>query len=795
MKPVSTTLVRQPLLIAMLSLLATGLLTASLTATAAAEDAAAPTEGETGTQGDDDDSAAGDDGDSAAGTPNCEAWVLAVAYAEVDEEYTKLKAGQEAEVTWKEQQERTLQELQACEHQLGRRATFYYAIARFIRNDVDGARTLMSALLDFDTPTRELKEEKRQYEKFNEILKENGLGKGHDESPAESAPVEPTVEAPPPSTEDKLTALLARVEQLERQVKGHDRRLRGSSGPRLTVDLGGRLQTELRFRLQEKSAGQWYNRKVLRTGLSRAEVLAKLKAKARFGRFQGVLDMDFVLIGKHDQPTGLETLSDREALHPYRIEAHSAYVQVRDLFAAGLDLRIGQQLVMWGVGDQFNPTNNLNADDIEDPLLFGEQQGNLMLRLDYTIKDIWTISGVLVPLFKPALLPASGALSTASVDRLPFTDPNLRYRIHSESELSKQFLGFPTVLDKSIPVLPDFGADNMQFALRVAGVLGGQDLALSYYRGRFDFPQPFLNASTLDETPMCEGDPLPPFTRTEEIGEDEECISGLIRTETYLGYPRIHVLGFNWAGEFPVIGLGYRFEVGVYFPDEQRLTILKPEVPLDPGPPGEYDYDLDGVAGGEPPEVVSGKPFAKWTLGLDYSIGPVMINAQWVHGMVDEFGNGDFITPGYVVRKGDADAPILASESGAPSLYECGTSGNGERCAREILRPRIADYLVLGVDVNFARNAALFRLFTLWDLGGYQSTYWDDSLGARVTEDKHAFTPEGFSAVIYPEFQYNFGGGFELHVGALLQFGREYTKFGDAAAGGHQFFVRARYSF
>ena len=125
----------------------------------------------------------------------------------------------------------------------------------------------------------------------------------------------------------------------------------------------------------------------------------------------------------------------------------------------------------------------------------------------------------------------------------------------------------------------------------------------------------------------------------------------------------------------------------------------------------------------------------------------------------------------------------------------CGTSGDGQRCAREILRPRIADYLVLGVDFRFARNAALFRLFTLWDLSGYESTWWDDSISARVSEHKGPFSDEGFSAVIYPEFQYNFGGGLELHVGALLQFGRAYTKFGDPAGGGHQIFLRGRYSF
>jgi len=624
---------------------------------------------------------------------------------------------------------------------------------------------------------------------------DQSAGDDDDSASEDDSTSEAEVEPEHFATEDDLAALQQRIQTLERQVKNHDRRLKGGTRPRLNIELGGHLQTDLRFRPNELTAGNWYDRQTLPAGISRAEVIAKMKAKARFGRFQGVLDLDFVLIGKHDQPEDLSALSDRTALHPFRVEAHSAYLQVRDLFTSGLDLRVGQQIVMWGVGDQFNPTNNLNADDLEDPLLFGEQQGNLMARLDYTIKDVWTISAVLVPIFKPALLPASGAMNAAAVDRLPFSDEAFRHRVHSESALSEQFLGFPTVLEAAIPVLPELSASNMQFAFRAAGSVFGQDLALSFYRGRFDFPQPYLNHSILDETPQCENDPPAPITRYDEPAEDEECINGLIRTTTYLGYPRINVLGFNWAGEIPVIGLGYRFEVGVFFPEEQYLTILKPEVPLDPGPPGEYDYDLDGEAGGTPPATSPNKPFAKWTLGLDYSVGPVMFNVQWVHGMVDEFGNGDFITPGYVARQGDTDAPVLAPEEGAPNLYECGTSGNGERCAREILRPRIADYLVFGVDVNFARNAGLFRLFTLWDLGGYQSTYWDDSIGARVTEEKHPFTDEGFSAVIYPELRYNFGGGFELHVGALLQFGKSYTKFGDPAGGGHQIFTRARYSF
>ena len=40
-----------------------------------------------------------------------------------------------------------------------------------------------------------------------------------------------------------------------------------------------------------------------------------------------------------------------------------------------------------------------------------------------------------------------------------------------------------------------------------------------------------------------------------------------------------------------------------------------------------------------PPVVLPDTPFAKWSLGIDYSFGAhVYMNLQWVHGLADEFG-------------------------------------------------------------------------------------------------------------------------------------------------------------
>ena len=573
------------------------------------------------------------------------------------------------------------------------------------------------------------------------------------------------------------------------------------TAPKLDLRFGGRIQSDIRFRVQEKCMCTWYDPYKLPLGVSRNENIAKFTLDASVSRFRGMLDVDLVFTGVPEQPEGLDALSRYETIQPFRIEAHSAYIHARDIVARGLDLRIGQQKVQWGVADQFNPTNNLNADDLEDPLLFGEQQGNLMVKLDYTPHPLWTFSGVVVPIFKPALLPPSAGLGLAAVDRLPFTDPDFRNLIHTQNQMSRELLGYPVVVDAAIPELPETSFGNMQFAFRIGGTLGQQDLAISYYRGFDDFPQPTMNVNNMTAAPSCEDDPEPPATRDGEPGEDEECIDGLMATETTLGYPKIQVLGFNWAGEIPGVGIGYRLELGVYFPERQTLSIWSPELPalaeMFGVSPGEYDYDLDGVPGGEPPEVVSGRAFAKWSLGLDYTFGKhVYLNTQWVHGLVDEFGAGDWMySEGRAVRSASVVGLDQMDDNDLPTLLNCFNDGNGERCAAEITRPRLADYLVLGIDIRFARNRALLRLFTLWDLSGYTQTSWDDDAGETVDEHFHLFTPEGFSAVIFPEFQYNFGHGFELHVGALVQLGKNYTKFGDPAAGGSQVFVRARYSF
>jgi hypothetical protein len=575
----------------------------------------------------------------------------------------------------------------------------------------------------------------------------------------------------------------------------------GASAParadELKFSLSGKVQSDLRFRLQDQSVGNFYDKATLPAGIERNQNLLSVKFKASYGSFAAVASTDLYLNAVGAKLHSFSDLQKYNAVTPVSLEPQQIYVEGRNLILKGLDLRIGNQIIAWGVADQFNPTNNLNSDDLRDPLLFGKQQPNFMVRLDYWINKTFSMSGVLVPVFKPALLPASASLGSVDIQRMPFANDTFRHRIESEFGFASAN-GLPTVVNKLTPVLPTTTADNMQFSYRLAGTIGEQDLALSYYLGRTDFPQAFSNHTHEADKVRC--DPNKPTN----------CINGTLKTDVLLGYPRMHVWGLNASGEFnpftkiseSIHGIGYRVEAAVVVPARADIALTQDALAGLGQNAGVYDYagltNTIKPGAGHAPAVVDATPFLKWTVGLDYTFGShVYTNVMWVHGLADEYGAGDFLHPGWSVKKSGV------SQTYAPTLYSLcvnppviGKGGkDGAQCATETLAPRLGDYLVLGADFKFLDDAGLFRLFTIWSLSGVTMDAWDDTAQKRVQTHHGLFTKEGFSASIYPEVTYNFGNGLELGVGGLILLGHDYTKFGDPAAGGSLFFTRAKYSF
>ena len=571
----------------------------------------------------------------------------------------------------------------------------------------------------------------------------------------------------------------------------------------IDLDYGGLLQSNVRFRLRDVEAGNFYERRRFEKGVARNEHILKLRGSATADRFSAIIDVDFVWLNFSRDVGTFEDLSLREDVEPTRFEAHSAYIEGLDLFIDGLDFRLGQQIVAWGVGDGFNPTNNLNADDVEDRLLYGIQQANLMGRLSYSPSDDLSVEAVVVPVFKPALLPATGAIALALVDRIPILNEDLRYRLQAENAVSAD-QGSPTRVADIIVDTPDPSYENIQFGFRLATTIFEQDVAISYYQGFSDIPLPVENLTVPNDTQVC--DPA----------DETRCVDSTLDTTTTLTYPRIKVIGLNLSGEFDALGwisdainsIGYRIEVGFYLPERRRLRLFQDNITLlGFNVDGEYDYNGSGEDGlGEAPLVLDSTPYAKWVVGLDYTFNQhFYLNLQWVHGLAEEVGAGDWITEGYTVRRSSAGSTLVFDDGVAREVtaIDCatfartaGTLGeDASVCSREILRPRIGDYLVLGLDFMFDANRGLLRLFAIFDLTTMVEERWSAQADRRVRRDISPFSNEGFSMVLFPELNYNFGSGFELGAGALLFLGRDYTKFGDPAAGGSIVWTRGRFSF
>ena len=524
------------------------------------------------------------------------------------------------------------------------------------------------------------------------------------------------------------------------------------------------------------------------SGFTRNENTARLRLAVRSGSYKAVAELDFVYAGYARELEDLGLLANRSNLDPFAIEAHALYFDITDFLVKGLDIRIGQQIVTWGKADMFNPTSNINALDLEDALLFGDRVANSMLKVDYNPYKDWILSFVWVPFFRPNQLPASAVYAVKGVDRIPMVSEGLRRRLHVERDWAQSFLrtGMPTVVTEARPVLPEYRIENSQVGFKVAGKAAKMDFSLSYYYGRSGIPQPFVER-------VYDGD-------------------SFLDARTALMYPKMHVIGFDWAGQIPLgklggggRGIGFWVEAAVFFPQRVVMPIYNNDLPVIGD--GEYDYNASEPGLGTPPTIVDSKPFVKWVVGLDYTFNRhVFVNVQWVHGFVDEFGAGSFLSKGFIPTKGFTDLDV--NNDGVDDLnptldcFDLGAqAGNGNLCAKEYLRPRLGDYLVAGMDFRFYKSKMLFRLFFILDLSGVHIEEWvardpnNPTVGRRERTHKNAFTGDGFSMVVFPSLTWSVGSGVELSAGAFWMIGKTHTKFGDTATGGSVVFAKGRFLF
>jgi len=327
-------------------------------------------------------------------------------------------------------------------------------------------------------------------------------------------------------------------------------------------------------------------------------------------RFVG--ELKFAWVG-FTESTEFEGLTTREVVSPYWIESDAAYIDVIGL-VPDLDMRIGRQIVHWGAADMFNPTNNLNALDLEDPIMFGETIANQMIRLDWNPgAGNFIFTAVWVPVFQPAALPGSAMLAIGDTSaELPFVKP--QDRLDSE-RLRNIWLRNPEAYEVAQPdvtaEMPAFSLKNSQAGVRVQWLTGLFDMSLSYYYGIDGMPVTRASYSSTYSTGLTADDGTP--------------VLG-VATDARLVYPRKHVVGFDLAGQLPFLDdAGMWFEGALVFPEEVKMS-----------------FDVTEVAPGARVivgPVVENKPFYKYTIGSDYSFNEYLfVTGQFVHGFPDEFG-------------------------------------------------------------------------------------------------------------------------------------------------------------
>jgi hypothetical protein len=85
-----------------------------------------------------------------------------------------------------------------------------------------------------------------------------------------------------------------------------------------------------------------------------------------------------------------------------------------------LDLSIGQQRIAWGSTTVFNPTDNINPFNLENPLDFQARLPVPAIKATFTLGEHVTVTLVNLPMYTPAILPISLFREVTAFKKDPF---------------------------------------------------------------------------------------------------------------------------------------------------------------------------------------------------------------------------------------------------------------------------------------------------------------------------------------------------------------------------------------
>ena len=292
----------------------------------------------------------------------------------------------------------------------------------------------------------------------------------------------------------------------------------------------------------------------------------------------------------------------QERINPFRIVDREIYVQFPKVFGF-IDVKMGDLIEKWGTADTFNPTDLINPYNLEDPLDFGESIPVPAIRLRIPFGDLFTFTGLYIPIFRPAQLPLTSLRAGPEATPLPSEIYDLIEDIKNMPGIYADMEGiFRSV--KKIPLLPDSSPKNSAFALKAGGLIGGFDWSISFYHGREDMPMPATGSFVMNF--------------------DEEGRLFLEEGQIFLVYPEIKAIGFDTSTSIPFLDTGFWFEGAVIFPSSITQVI---------------EYRVGDLKGSFIEKRLK-SPYFKFTAGIDYTFkGGFYTNVQFVRGFFDEIGN------------------------------------------------------------------------------------------------------------------------------------------------------------
>lgn len=277
-------------------------------------------------------------------------------------------------------------------------------------------------------------------------------------------------------------------------------------------------------------------------------------------------------------------LTDKDLVYPLQIDIREAYAEIYDFLLPGLDLKIGRQHIAWGTADRFNPTNTLNAYDLEDVLDMGRLNASDALSMHWHLGHTWSLQVIAIPLFRPANMPV-GYFSSLFQEAAGLPG-NFQINEYSDELL----------LPANNP------RESGSTGVRLRGFALNADFSISYTYNRNSLP-------LAKQVILSRG------------GQGLNVHASLI-------FPRQHVIGADVAGSIGLFGAWA--ELAVFLPENEIRTTIDMTALYPEDSPATTLLQLTAL---------KKEPFVKCVVGTDYTFSNgAYINLQYLYGFFHENG-------------------------------------------------------------------------------------------------------------------------------------------------------------